>query len=149
LLGFQTLLKLVKRGGFIMVGLYNTYGRILTDVRRFIFRLSGNRFKFFDARLRDKNVSDVRKHTWFRDQYQHPHESKHTFGEVLDWFDQCGVEFVSSIPKFKAFESFSPEEELFKINPRGSRLDHFWVQSGMVFSGRKEGGFFVTIGRKV
>ena len=40
-LGFQTLVKCLKPGGFILVGLYNTYGRLTTDLRRAIFRLTG------------------------------------------------------------------------------------------------------------
>jgi SAM-dependent methyltransferase len=40
LLGFQTISKLVKKDGFVMVGLYNTYGRLSTDIKRFIFSRS-------------------------------------------------------------------------------------------------------------
>lgn len=147
-LGFQSIARLVKRGGFIIVGLYNTYGRIPTDIRRFIFRISGNRFKFLDSRLKDKNLGALKRQIWFMDQYKNPHESKYTFGEVLSWFDQCGIEFISSIPKLTAFETFSPEEKLFEANPRGTRLDHFFVQLGMLLSGGREGGFFTMIGRK-
>jgi len=147
-LGFQSISKLVKKSGFIIVGLYNTYGRIPTHIRRFIFRLSGNRFKFLDPRLRDENLSNMRKLIWFRDQYKNPHESKHTIGEVLSWFDQSGVEFINSVPKSTAFDPFSPEEKLFEANLRGTKLDRFFVQLGMLLRGGREGGFFVMIGRK-
>jgi len=145
---FKSILQMVKKGGFIIVGLYNTYGRIPTDIRRFIFRLSGNRFQFLDARLRDQNLSGARKHTWFMDQYKNPQESKHTIGEVLGWFDQCEVEFINSIPKATAFEPFSQEEELFKANPRGTALDRFLAQFGMLLGGGREGGLFIMMGRK-
>jgi len=145
-LGFRSILRLVKKGGFIIVGLYNTYGRIPTDIRRFVFGLCGDRFKFLDPRLRDEHLGDVRKHIWFMDQYKNPHESKHTIGEVLSWFDQSGIEFINSIPKSTAFEPFSPEEELFRANCSGTRLDHFLVQLGMLLGGGREGGFFVMIG---
>jgi len=146
-LGFQSIAKLVRKGGFVVVGLYNTYGRISTDIRRFLFRISGDRFKFFDSRLRDRGVGDIRKRTWFMDQYKNPHESKHTIGEVLNWFEQSGFEFVNSIPK-STEEPFSSDEKLFKTNPKGTMLDHFFIQSGMMFSGGREGGFFVMIGQK-
>lgn len=146
--GFQSILRLVKKNGFIIIGLYHTYGRLITDIRRLIFRFSDNRFKFLDPRLRDKTLSDVKRHTWFMDQYKNPHESKHTIGEVLQWFDKSGVEFINNIPKSNPLESFTPEEKLFKANPRGSRFDHFLVQLGMIFTGSKEGGFFTMIGRK-
>lgn len=147
-LGFQSILGLLKKGGFIIVGLYNTYGRVSTDIRRLIFRASGNRFKFLDSRLRDVRVGDVVKHTWFMDQYKNPHESKHTIGEVLGWFDRSGVEFVSSIPNSKAFEPFTIENKLFSPNDRGHLIDRFLVQFGSMLRGGKEGGFFTMIGRK-
>ena len=147
-LGFETISALVKKGGIVIIGLYNQYGRVFTDLRRLIFKASGNRFRFLDSRLRRGDVSDARKQIWFMDQYQHPHESKHTIGQVLRWFDGAGIEFVNSVPKASVSESFSEDEELFAANARGSWLDHFIVQAGAIFSGAREGGFFVMIGRK-
>jgi SAM-dependent methyltransferase len=40
--GFATIARLVKPGGHIVIGLYNTYGRLLLDARRWLFRLTGN-----------------------------------------------------------------------------------------------------------
>ncbi|WP_420643976.1 methyltransferase domain-containing protein [Candidatus Leptofilum sp.] len=146
--GYRSISRLVKKGGFILIGLYHMHSRIPTDIRRFIFNMSGDRFKFLDPRLRNQDIDDHRKHIWFMDQYKNPHESKHTFGEVQKWFDQTGFDFVNSIPKSKAFESFSTNEELFETNPRGTIFDHFIVQAGMLLKGNKEGGFFIMIGRK-
>ena len=146
--GFQSISKLVKKGGYILIGLYNTYGRIITDIRRCIFNIFNDRWKFLDPRLRSKNVGDLKKLTWFMDQYKNPHESKHTIGEVLKWFDQTGFDFINSIPKSKAFKAFSRQEKLFNPNPRGNGLDHLVVQTNLMFRGSQEGGFFVMIGKK-
>jgi len=146
--GFQSISRLAKKGGYLIVGLYNTYGRIPQDIRRLIFRLTGDRLKFLDSRLRDSSIGDARKHIWFLDQYKNPRESKQTIGEVLSWFQESGVEFVNGIPKCKAFESFSPGEKLFEVRSSGTRLDHFLVQLGMLLGGGREGGFFVMIGRR-
>ena len=148
LLGIQSILRLIKRGGFIVLGLYNTYGRIPTDIRRFLFKISANRFKFLDPRLRAKELSDTRKHLWFMDQYKNPHESKHTMDEVLGWFDQSGIKFINSIPKSTAFVRLNPEEKLFERNSKGNRLDHLLVQLGMLFRGGGNGGLFLMIGRR-
>jgi SAM-dependent methyltransferase len=147
-LGFRTLAGLVRRGGCIVIGLYNRWGRLTTDVRRLLFRISARRFGFLDSRFRDRRLSDVRRATWFRDQYRNPHESKHTYGEVLGWFDRTGIEFLNAVPKASAFAPFALDESLFAKNPRGSRLDHALVQLRILFRGAKEGGFFVMIGRK-
>lgn len=146
--GFKALVEVAKKGGFIIIGLYNTWGRIPTDIRRVIFKLSGNYFKFLDPRLRNESLDDIRKHKWFIDQYNNPHESKHTFGEVLNWFDWSGIEFITSIPKSKPFVPFSPNEKLFEVNDKGTRSDHLMTQMGMLLAGGKEGGFFTIIGRK-
>lgn len=147
--GFQSISRLVKKDGYILVGLYNTYGRIITDIRRHIFNACKDRLKFLDPRLRSKNIGDLRKLTWFMDQYKNPHESKHTIGEVLKWFDQTGFEFVNSIPKATAFGAFLKREKLFKPNPKGSWIDHVVVQTKLMFKGSKEGGFFIMIGKRV
>ncbi len=146
--GFRSISTLVRPGGHILVGLYNKFGRVWTDVRRAIFRLSGNRLQFLDPYLRRSDIDTAKKRIWFADQYMNPHESKHTLDEVLEWFDKTGFEFVNSVPKLTPFAEFSPQESLFRVNPRGTRLDHLAVQFRLVLSGGAEGGFFVMIGRK-
>lgn len=146
-LGFQTISKFVKKGGFTVIGLYNTYGRIPLLVRGFIIRLCGDRFKFLDPRLRSTNLNSIEKHIWFMDQYKNPHESTHTIGEVLNWFEATGFEFINSIPKFKAVKSIAKTENLFKTNTKGGKFDHFVSQLNMALKG-EEGGFFVVIGKK-
>ena len=146
--GFQTIAKLVKPGGVIVVGLYHRWGRLRTDLRRAIFRVCSDRFQFLDPRLRDKTLNERRRLAWFMDQYKNPHESKHTFGEILDWFDRCNMQFLNSIPKAEAFTPFAPNEQLFHVHPPGTKFDHLIVQLGMFLAGDREGGFFIMIGRK-
>lgn len=147
-LGFQSIARLVAPGGHIIIGLYNTYGRLTTDLRRWIFKRTGDTFKFLDPRLRTRGLSSTRKHIWYMDQYEHPHESKHTFGELQDWFAREGFDFVSGIPKPVAFGTFSENEEIFKKQPAGSRFDHFIVQATMLLKGGAEGGFYTMVGQK-
>lgn len=145
---FRSILRLLKPRGYVIVGLYNRYGRLWTDLRRLVFRLTGDRLTLLDPRLRTPGVGQNRKRAWFLDQYKHPHESKHTIGEVQRWFHETGVLFISSIPKAVAFEPFTADESLFTPNPPGTRWDHFVVQLGMALSGGREGGFYVMTGRK-
>jgi ubiquinone/menaquinone biosynthesis C-methylase UbiE len=148
-LGFKSIAKLVKKNGFILVGLYNAYGRIPTHVRRFIFKISGNRFKFLDYHLRRKDVGDVKKQTWFMDQYQNPHESDHTMDEVLRWFKEEECQFMNGIPKLISFDDFSSNEKLFEPHPVGTKLDHVLSQFNNLLGGGKEGGFFIMVGKKI
>lgn len=146
--GFLSISELLRPGGFIVVGLYNKFGRVWTDVRRFIFKFSKNQLQFLDPYLRRKDISTAKKRIWFADQYLNPHESKHSFDDVLGWFDKTDFEFINSIPKITRFAEFSQHESLFRENPRGTYLDHFLVQLRLALSGGREGGFFVMIGRK-
>ncbi|MBI3252605.1 MAG: methyltransferase domain-containing protein [Candidatus Omnitrophica bacterium] len=146
--GFRSIARLVKPSGHVLVGLYHAYSRIPTDVRRIIFRVFGNRFKFLDYRLRGKSIGDRKKNAWFMDQYKNPHESKHTLGELIGWFKREGFEYLNGIPKPVPFQPFLPHENLFEKNPEGSFLDHFLVEAGQFFAGDREGGFFLMIGRK-
>lgn len=146
--GFKSISNLVKKDGYIVIGLYNKLGRFPNDIRRVIFDITGNKFTYLDSRLRDKSVGDKRKQTWFLDQYKNPHEFKHSIDEVLHWFERTGFEFINAIPKVRPFDQFSTNEKLFEKNPQGNSLDHLLVELGLMLEGGRDGGFFLMIGRK-
>jgi SAM-dependent methyltransferase len=148
-LGYQSIARLVKPKGYILIGLYHSYGRISNDVRRLFFRLSGDRFQFLDPLLRKRNLEGAKRKAWFADQYKHPHESKHTIEEVIDWFEQTGFSFINSIPKTRLFASFFDENErIFRPARPGSRLERALSERLRVLVGSPEGGLFIAIGHK-
>jgi SAM-dependent methyltransferase len=118
--GFRSVLAKLKPGGFILVGLYNSYARLPTLWKRWAFRAFGPKLYFLDARLRDLAAAPGRVKAWFMDQYRHPHETKHSMGEVLEWFDRYGVDFVNGIPHLDGSE-FNETERLLAPYSRGSR----------------------------
>ena len=138
---------MLRPGGYFVVGLYNRYGRLMTDLRRGLFRLTGGRAQWLDPYLRRFPKSEQKRRAWFQDQYRHPHESKHTQGEVLDWFRRCGLDFVRGVPTLTPLEG-DAAGGLFDLSPPGSATDHFLSQLRQVGTGNREGGFFVMIGRK-
>ena len=93
-------------------------------------------------------MSDEKRDAWFADQYRHPHESKHTIGEVLSWFREAGFDFVNGVPKPRARDAFSAEERLFETAAAGGAVDHALAQAKLVMTGNQEGGFYIMIGRK-
>ena len=129
-------------------GLYNWYGRLITDFRRYIFNLTNDKYKFLDPRIKNDDRNDKKRNSWFNDQYKHPHESKHTISEVLKWFDNNNFDFVNAIPKVKPFSPITINEKLFKKSSKGNILHHFLSQIGTIKSGYKEGGLFLMIGKK-
>jgi SAM-dependent methyltransferase len=145
--GFRGLLQLLKPGGHFIVGLYNRLGRLPTDWRRILFQLFGDRLGFLDSRLRGDSLNQARWQAWFRDQYKHPHESKHSFDEVLRWFQAAGVHYVFAIPK-PSGGPLTDVDSLFEESSPGTWIDRLHTQLGMLLQGGSEGGLFVMIGRK-
>jgi SAM-dependent methyltransferase len=146
--GFRGLVPLVRPGGHIVIGLYNRWGRLATDLRRQIFRLTGGHARWLDPYLRSTSLSSDKERAWFADQYRHPHESKHAMGEVLHWFADAGLEFVRGIPSLTPEGAALPSEGLFTPESAGSAFDRFAVQTAQIWKGSREGGFFLMVGRK-
>jgi 2-polyprenyl-3-methyl-5-hydroxy-6-metoxy-1,4-benzoquinol methylase len=146
--GYRRLLPLLKVGGYIVIGLYNRYGRLMTDMRRRAFQLTGNRGKWIDPILRSGKRGGAQDVAWFADQYCHPHESKHTIDEVLRWFEETGIEFVRGVPSVTPGSKTIERENLFSPEPLGTTLDHWLVERREIVRGNREGGFFIMIGRK-
>jgi SAM-dependent methyltransferase len=141
---FAALRKFARPGGMIIVGLYNAFARIPLRLRRSIAKLSGYKWIPFDPVLRDRRSEEDRRVAWLRDQYQHPEEHRYTVGEVRDWFDENGVEFVSTYPKLLLGED---RKDLFLPDEDSWGLETWMSQMGWITQLGYEGGLFVTIGR--
>lgn len=146
--GFRSIAELVRPGGYIVIGLYNRWGRLSTDARRVIFRLSGRRLRGLDPYLARADVDEGKKHAWFMDQYRNPHESKHSFGEVLKWFDSTGFDFVSSIPKMSLTGGIAEHEPLFRPSAPGGPVSQVLAEARLAVTRGSEGGFFTVIGQR-
>jgi carbamoyltransferase len=144
--GFRRLVPLVRPGGYVVIGLYHRWGRLATNARRVLFSLTGGRGRWLDPRLRGERLGAERERAWFADQYRHPHESTHTTGEVLGWFEEAGIEPLRGLPALTLGEA--PIRDLFHPAPLGSRFDRLLTQALQLRSGSREGGFFLTIGRR-
>jgi SAM-dependent methyltransferase len=145
--GFESLVRKLKPGGLIVIGLYNRLGRLPTLWRRRLFERSGSTFHFLDRRLNERRINAAQRRAWHRDQYEHPHESKHSITDVLDWFDTSGVEFLSGVPPVDG-SAFTPNYRLFAPHRRGRVSDNFGVELCLLLEGGREGGLFIMIGRK-
>ena len=95
--------------------------------------------------IKKENKNQIK--SWIRDQYEHPVESLHTLDEVLNWFDNNNIEFISSIPKCKLDENSS--ETLFEKSSKGTLLSRFLSQISMIFNQLgSDGGLFIVVGKK-
>ena len=151
--GFKTIIKWVKPDGYVIIGLYNLYGRMRTVFRQNLYRILGKSnlgrslVSLLDPALR-KRISESRRRAWFQDQYENPVESLHTLDEVLQWFDTNGIEFISSVPACDA--SSVDYENIFSKQSRGTWVTRFLAQIFMLFSpSGTEGGLFLVVGKKL
>jgi SAM-dependent methyltransferase len=144
---FSSICRLVKPGGHVIIGLYNRFGRLRTDLRRWLLRAFGDSVLALDPQLR-RIGSPEKRRAWIRDQYYHPQEREHSIAEVMGWFEAEGFSFVSSIPKI--IGAFSEDEPLFRPQNPGSTIDRVVAEMSMLVStAGGEGGLFVCVGRRV
>ena len=148
-LAFKIISKYLKKEGYILVGLYNKYGRLRTIFRKFFYKILGNFIlKILDPSIRRfKKGNSQQTKAWIRDQYEHPKESLHTLDEVLIWFENNNIEFINSIPS--CCWQNSGNQQLFEQTLKGSKLTRFFSQIFMLFGNLgSDGGLFVVIGKK-
>jgi SAM-dependent methyltransferase len=153
--GFQNIIKLAKPGGYVAIGLYNRYGRLLLKIRRLlaktIFRNS-ERVKNYFIRLQIGEVEDKEKiRGWWNDQYLHPRESSHTIGKVLSWFKKNGIEYIEAAPSLMPWSGFDIEASGVWNGANEkypNLLVRFYKQLKWIWTTHRDGGYFVMFGRK-
>jgi SAM-dependent methyltransferase len=145
---FQAVCRLLRPGGYVIVGLYNRFARIPTSLRKIYFRLTKADPAKVDYVMRHMAQSDQKLRAWYLDQYAHPHETRHTVDQVLDWFAAEGIELASAVPPIRLGQPFDPTQPLFGHARRGSHFEHWLVQMSWLFTISREGALFDLIGRK-
>ena len=146
---FKIVAKSLKKKGYILIGLYNKYGRIRTLLRRFFYKIFGIKIiKIFDPTLRKLKKSAEEQNAWIQDQYQHPQESLHTIDEVMSWFSENNIDFISSIPNCD-FNDDNKYSDIFIKKKIGNFAQRILNQIFMIF-GRlgSDGGLFIVVGKK-
>ena len=146
-LAFKILTNSLKSKGYVLIGLYNKYGRLRTVLRRILFKLFGQKLlEKIDPTLRNLKLDEDEKKAWIRDQYIHPIESLHTIDEVLKWFNKNKIEFISSIPSCEFDFDY---HNIFEKKSKGSLFSRIMNQISMIFSSLgSDGGLFILIGQK-
>ena len=147
--GLHAICKFLRPGGYLIIGLYNRFGRLPTTLRKYYFRLTKTDPRKIDYVMNKMARSDQKLRAWYLDQYAHPQETRHTVDQVMGWFDEEGVDFTAAAPPIRLGEPMDFARPLFgKPGKRGSRLEHWLVQLSWIFTISHEGALFDIIGRK-
>ena len=145
---FKVVSKSLKKKGYILVGLYNKFGRLRTLIRRFLYKIFGIKIlKILDPTLRKLKISEEEQNAWIQDQYEHPQESLHTIDEIMSWFKKNNIDFISSIPN----SDFDDDNyiDIFMEKKTGSYVQRLLNQIIMIFGKLgSDGRLFIVIGRK-
>ena len=161
--GFVELVRITKPNGFIIIGLYNHFGRIALRFKKLIMRFPSPLRKLIKASMIKRQLSsddsDPSKiESWYADQYQHPHESLHSIKEVLRWFDDNNIEYVNSFPPVELFKTIKNEKyDRFQADPFKSNRIGAWSRNNFCYFLKElkwiidlsgYGGYFLVIGKK-
>jgi len=141
---FGQIVRKVKPGGVVMVGLYNRPARLPTWIRSKLIGLLGNRIDYVVRnRIQDDRKADI----WIKDQYYNPHETWHSVGEVLDWFDANDVEYLNCSPAILGTDGEEAPGLFAKTSP-GTAYQRMVTQTSWLGTIAREGALFDMIGRK-
>ena len=121
---FRHIIRMVKPGGVVVVGLYHKFGRIPSWVRARLIRIFG---PGIDRVARSRIYDEENSKIWIRDQYFNPHESWHSIGEVLIWFQENDVQFLNCVPPILGTDG-EMAEELFTESNTGTRYQRIVSQ---------------------
>lgn len=141
---FAAVVKKVKPGGIVMVGLYNRFARIPTWLRSKVIGFTGGNIDYVVRhRIRDARKAEI----WIEDQYYNPHETWHSIGEVLGWFEENGVDYLNCSPPILGTDG-ETAGSLFQETSPGDSYRRAVTQLGWIATIAREGALFDVIGRK-
>lgn len=153
--GFKNILRLLKPGGYVAVGLYNSFGRIPLKIRMLLAKTifkNNDRVKDWFIRMQIGDVQDKeRARGWWNDQYEHPHETTHTIGEVMRWFRKNNIEFIQTVPSCKLFGDADVDVSgvwNYPLRSKPSIFTRTLKQLAWIWETHHEGGYWITFGRK-
>lgn len=152
---FQNIITYIKPDGYIAVGLYNKAGRIPLQIRKLLAKtifINNDKVKDNFIKMQIGDVKDSeRARGWWNDQYNHPHETSHTIGEVLRWFEKNNIEYIQTVPSSNLFDKSDLDiSGVWNGNyeNKPNFLERFIIQMKWIYTTNREGGYWITFGRK-
>jgi hypothetical protein len=140
---FASIVRKVKPGGIVVVGLYNYFARVPTALRARLIGLLGPRIDYVVRnRIRDPRKAEI----WVKDQYYNPHETWHSIDEVMEWFGENNVSFLNCEPSIIGANGSG--NGLFTQTSPGSKPARILTQLSWLNSIASEGALFVVAGRR-
>jgi SAM-dependent methyltransferase len=161
--GFQSILRVVKPSGFVVVGYYNGIARIPLRIARAGLR-KDHEYSLEEKRHYLEKLFTVTEFdsfqidSWFADQFEHPREHVVSVPEALNWFEKNEISYLSSFPPIemgkKLIHAGRPrlQRNPFLRNNQGT-WKYQWLalrfrELSWMLHPRNEGGYFTVIGQR-
>ena len=134
--GFRELRRLVRPGGYFIVGLYNTLGRLhISAVRRTLQIVSRNdqeraldlAQRYCMPILRRSLGDGADERARVADMFAHPHERPVALHTTVGWFERAGLTVVGGTPSYR-FEDYFPRLSRAMPVGRSSWLAHRLIE---------------------
>lgn len=140
---FAAIVRKAKPGGIVIVGLYNSFGRLPTLMRSKLIGLFGENIDgVVRNQIRDKRKAEI----WVKDQYYNPHETWHSIDEVMQWFEENNVDYLNCYPSI--IGSGGDEVDLLSPSDPGSKPMRLLTQLSWLATTSEEGALFIMSGRR-
>lgn len=141
---FANIVRKVRIGGLVVVGLYNRPARLPTWLRGRVIGLLGPRLDYVvRTRIRDPEKARI----WIQDQYHNPRETWHSVDEVLGWFAENRVRYLNCSPPILGSDGEETGQLAAATSP-GTRYQRWVTQLGWLGSIAREGALFTLVGRR-
>jgi len=141
---FASIVRKVKPGGIVVVGLYNQIARAPTLVRSKLIGFLGPKIDYVVRnRIRDRNKAEI----WIKDQYYNPHETWHSIDEIMGWFRENNVAYLNCDPPIIGTAN-NGKSDMFAMTDSKSKMHRVLTQLSWLTSISSEGALFVLIGQR-
>jgi len=141
---FGQIVRKLKPGGIVLVGLYNRPARLPTLIRSKLIGLFGPNIDFVVRnRIRDKKKAEI----WIADQYYNPHETWHSIDEVMEWFNENDISYRNCSPAILGTDGEDTTDMFAETSP-GTRYQREVTQLSWLGTIAREGALFDVIGKK-
>jgi carbamoyltransferase len=141
---FDCIVRKVRPGGVVIVGLSNRYARAPTWVRSKLIGALGMKIDpVCDRKVRDPRKTEI----WAKDQSYNPHETGHSVDEVMGWFAANHIAYLNCYPPIIGSKSNGVKALLDPSTP-STRAARVLTQLGWLGATAAEGAPFMMAGRR-
>lgn len=134
----------VEPGGVLLMGFYETMGRLFHCTRRKLSKVRGKPIRWMDPILRRRDLDEEKKRIWIMDQYEHPLEHILPMPGVMDQLRDLGFDWIRTVPPSPA------SGNMFDATPEPSKLGKFFLRLGWTLQGLNDpdAGLVFVIARR-